>query len=220
MSLNIPARAYSQYRNKPKFMAWLDIAHKLGGDIEAAAIAVRNSYDIDSAEGEQLDVIGRIVVVDRGFISDIPLGQVSFTPDGMDGPQCGDDDAMMTEATAATDSAMSDSIFRLAIKAKIAKNNGDATIPAILRQVDTLIPNLDYVAVVDDVGNMEFAIEFAGEVDSVTRWALFNADLIQRPSGVQFNGFRELTDLAMFGDDDAMFGSFGLDSDTMFARFD
>lgn len=203
--MNIPPRAYAQYRNKPKFMAWLDIAHKMGGDIESAALAVRRSYDIDTAAGESLNVIGRIVVVDRGFISDIPLGQLSFADVDMEPAQCGDDSAMMSEMTAATDSTMSDAIFRLAIKAKIAKNNGDATIPSILDQVDQLIPGLRYVAIAD-YGDMTFAIEFQGDVDAVLRWALFNADLIQRPAGVQFDGFIELSDFTQFGDEAAMFG--------------
>lgn len=210
--MNIPPRAYAQYRTKPKFMAWLDIAHKMGGDIESAALAVRNSYNIDTAEGDALDVIARIVVVDRGFISDIPLGQVSFTPTGMNPPQCGDDDAMMSEETAATDSVMSDAILRLVIKAKIAKNNGDATIPSILRQASELIPGLRYISVAD-YGDMRFAIEFQGDVDSILRWALFNADLIQRPAGVEFEGFIELNDFVQFGDADAMFG----DADSMFS---
>lgn len=216
--MNIPGRAYAQYRNKPKTMAWMDICHRLGGDIDAAAQAVRKSYDIDTAQGAVLDVIARIVVIDRGFISDIPLGQVSFTPDGMDQPQCGDDTAMMAETTAATDSVMSDAILQLAIKAKIAKNNGDATIPSILRQVNNLIPDLDYVAVVNDIGDMTFGIEFSGSVDSVLRWALLNADLVQRPAGVQFLGFSELTDFAMMGGEDAMFNN--EPNDTMFSRFE
>lgn len=211
--MNIPRRAYAQYREKPKFMAWLEIAHKLGGSIESASEAVRKSYDIDKAEGEVLNVIGRIVVVDRGFISDIPLGQVSFAEDE-DAPQFGDVDAMMSEETAASDSTMSDEIFRIAIKAKINKNNGDATIPSILRQVNNLIPTLGYVAVVEDSGDMSFNIEFQGEVSNILRWALFNADLIQRPAGVQFNGFQELTDVIFFGDEDAMFTSF---DDVVFA---
>ena len=215
--MNIPGRAYSQYRNKLKMMAWLDIAHRLGGDVDAAAQAVRKSYDIDTAQGAVLDVIARIVVIDRGFISDIPLGQVSFAPDEMDQPQCGDDTAMMAETTAATDSVMSDAILRLAIKAKIAKNNGDATIPSILRQVNNLVPDLDYVALAD-LENMSFSIEYSGFVDSITRWALLNADLIQRPAGVEFLGFTELTDFAMMGDEDAMFND--EPNDTMFSRFE
>lgn len=211
--MDIPRRAYSQYRDKPKFMAWLEIAHKLGGNIELAAEAVRKSYDINTAEGEILNVIGRIVVIDRGFISDIPLGQVSFAEDD-DAPQFGDIDAMMSEETAASDSTMSDEIFRIAIKAKINKNNGDATIPSILRQVNNLIPTLGYVAVVEDSGDMSFRIEFQGEVSNILRWALFNADLIQRPAGVEFNGFQELTDVTFFGDADAMFTSF---DDVVFA---
>lgn len=206
MTLKIPPRAYAQYRNKPKFMAWLDIAHRMGGDIESAAQAVRMSYDIDTAVGEQLDVIGRIVVVDRGFISDIQLNQVIFSDDNSSAPQFGDEDAVFSSSSVATDSVMSDGLYRLAIKAKIAKNNGDATIQSILRQVYALSDDITYLSVIDGQ-DMSFSIEFQGNVDNLTRWALFNYNLIQKPAGVQFLGFVELGSFHVFtGYDDTQFG--------------
>lgn len=203
--MKIPARAYAQYRTKPKFMAWLNIAHEMGGSIEAAAEAVRRSYDIDTAEGEQLDVIGRIVVIDRGFISNIPLGQYMCTPDSMEQPQCGDSDVMCSQASVASDSVMSDALFRIAIKAKIAKNNGDATIPAILAQMKLMLPGATYLRVIDNQ-DMTFDIEYGGKFTDLERWALLNVDLIQRPHGVKLNGFVEKFDIIQFGDPTKQFG--------------
>lgn len=209
--ITIPARAYSQYRNKPKFMAWLKIAHEMGGDIVSAAEAVRNSYDIDSAEGEVLNVIGRIVDIDRSFIANIQLGQVYFADD--DSSMCGQDGIMMTQETAESDSSMSDEIFRIAIRAKISKNNGDATIHSILEQFNNLIPNLTYISVIDGE-DMSFSIEFQGDVSDILRWALFNVDLIEKPAGVNFKGFKELSsDVVLFGESNAMFG----DDDSVFS---
>lgn len=194
--INLPNRVYSQYRNKPKFVDWMNIARKLGGDIESAAEAVRNSYDIDSAEGEQLDVLARIVVIDRGFIANIPLNQYRFAASTDIQPRMGGG-ATMSAKTASSDSLMSDGILRIAIRAKIAKNNGDATIPSILKQMMAIAPGIEYLSVIDNQ-NMTFAVEFSGEVDILTRWALFNADLIQRPQGVQFLGVAEATGVYRF----------------------
>lgn len=214
--ITLPSRIYSQYRTKPKFVDWMNIARTLGGDIDSAAKAVRDSYSIDTAEGEKLDVLARIVVIDRNFIADIDLGQVSFADDA-DAVQCGDDVAQMAGSTAATDSTMSDGLLRIAIRAKIAKNNGDATINSILRQMDSIVPNAEYLSVID-TGDMTFTVEVAGEIDNLTRWALFNVDLIQRPQGVRFRGFLELTDVdyfapdafaEQFGDEDVMFTYLG-----------
>src|SRR5690606_38737553 len=106
---NVPARAYSQYRDKPKFMDWLSIARKMGGELAAAAIAVRESYDIDKAEGEQLDVIGRIVVFPRDFIGQLTMQTAEF--DLSDGAECGDDSAVFSEARASDDAQMSDGLY-------------------------------------------------------------------------------------------------------------
>ena len=194
--MNLPNRIYSQYRSKTKLVDWMNIARKLGGDIESAAQAVRSSYDIDSATGEQLDVLARIVVIDRGFIENIPLDQHRFKPDSDTQTRMGGS-ATMSAKTASSDTLMSDGILRIAIRAKIAKNNGDATIPSILKQMMAIAPGIEYLSVIDNQ-NMTFAVEFSGEVDTLTRWALFNADLIQRPQGVQFLGVAEATGVYRF----------------------
>lgn len=194
--MNLPNRIYSQYRSKPKFVDWMNIARKLGGDIESAAQAVRSSYDIDSATGEQLDVLARIVVIDRGFIANIPLSQYRFAASTDVQPRMGGG-ATMSAKTASADTLMSDGILRIAIRAKIAKNNGDATIPSILKQMMAIAPGIEYLSVVDNQ-NMTFGIELSGDVDLLTRWALFNADLIQRPQGVQFLGIAEKSDFYRF----------------------
>jgi len=194
--INLPSRIYSQYRSKPKLVDWMNIARVLGGDIESAAEAVRNSYDIDSAEGEQLDVLARIVVLDRGFVSNIPLNQYRFAASTDIQPRMGGG-ATMSAKTAASDTIMSDGLLRIAIKAKIAKNNGDATIKSILRQMMIIAPGIEYLAV-NDNQDMTFGIEFSGDIDSLTRWALFNSNLIQRPQGVKFLGITEKTDFYRF----------------------
>jgi hypothetical protein len=194
--INLPNRIYSQYRSKPKLVDWMNIARKLGGDIGSAAQAVRSSYDIDTATGEQLDVLARIVVIDRGFIANIPLDQHRFKPDSDTQTRMGGS-ATMSAKTASSDTLMSDGILRIAIKAKIAKNNGDATITSILKQMMAIAPGIEYLSVIDNQ-NMTFAIEFSGEVDILTRWALFNADLIQRPQGVELLGVAEATGVYRF----------------------
>lgn len=208
---NVPERAYSQYRNQPKFMDWLAIARKMGGEIAAAAVAVRESYDIDKAEGEQLDVIGRIVVFPRDFIGQIAMETAEF--DLSDGAECGDDSAVFSEARVSDDAKMADDLYRLAIKAKIMKNTGDATIESIIEQMVFLVgPKFLRI---NDTEDMRFTIEFAGDISETERWALFNVDLIQKPQGVRFGGFLELNAMVEFDDSDMEFG----DDEVMFSDF-
>lgn len=211
--MGIPDRIYAQYRTKPKAVAWFNIARRMGGDLDAAAEAVRKSYDIDSAEGEVLDVIGRIVVAERGFLGDTELFPGLFILD--DGAEFGDDSgAMFSALTIDTDSEMSDALYRLYIKAKIIKNNSDATIESILDSMNFLLPKAEVLKVVDGE-DMSFSIEFYGAITPLERWALINAKLVPKPQGVRFNGFLEGYQYVEFGDVDAEFG----DTDAQFVGF-
>ena len=210
--MNIPDRIYAQYRDKPKAFAWYEIAEKLGGSIEAAAQAVRKSYDIDTAVGEQLNVIGRIVVAPRSFVGSMPMNPGLF--DLTDGDEFGDDEAMFSVLTIDQDGQLSDELYRLVIKAKIVKNNGDTTIENILDGMNFLLPNADVLRVTDGE-DMSFSIEFYGEITNLERLALLNADLVPKPQAVRFNGFLEGFDMVEFGDMDAEFG----DEDAEFAGY-
>lgn len=200
---NVPQRAYAQYRNQPKFMDWLAIARRMGGSIYDAAVAVRQSYNIDRVEGVQLDVIGRIVVFPRDFIGQLTMQTAEF--DLTDGAECGDDEAVFSAARVSDDAHMADGLYRLAIKAKIMKNTGDATIESIIEEMAFLVgPKFLRI---NDPGDMRFSIEFAGDLTELERWALFNANLVQIPQGVLFMGFQELTNLAEFDDQEMEFGN-------------
>lgn len=206
--MNIPGRIYAQYRNKPKAVDWYAICRTLGGEIDAAAQAVRGSYDIDGNVGAQLDVIGRIVVADRNFLSATPLVVSQF---GDVDAEFGDLDAVFSALSIGTDTQMSDDFFRLVIRAKIVKNNGDATIESILDGMTFLIPGANVIRVIDGE-DMSFAIEFSGNITDLERWALLNARLVQKPQGVRFNGFLDSYIPSEFGDVDAEFG----DTDAQF----
>lgn len=199
----IPDRIYAQYQNKPKAVAWYAIARALGGSIEAAAEAVRKSYDIDSAEGEVLNVIGRIVVVPRSYLgaADMHPGMFDLT----DGSEFGDEEAMFSPLTIDQDGQLSDDLYRLVIKAKIVKNNGDATIENILSGMNFLLPHAEVLRVTDGE-DMSFSIEFYGEISDLERFALLNAGLVPKPQAVRFNGFLEGLGMYEFGDTDAEFG--------------
>ncbi|RIY41938.1 DUF2612 domain-containing protein [Neopusillimonas maritima] len=208
---NVPKRAYSQYRNQPKFMDWLAIARRMGGSISDAAVAVRESYDIDKARGAQLDTLGRIVVFNRDFIGQLTMQTAEF--DASDGAECGDEEATFSEARVSDDAQMADDLYRLAIKAKIMKNNGPATIESIIEEMVFLVgPSFLRI---NDLEDMRFSVEFAGDITELQRWALFNANLIQIPQGVLFMGFFELTSMVEFDDADSEFG----DDEAQFSDF-
>lgn len=201
--MNIPDRIYAQYRNKTKTVDWINIATEMGGSLVDAAEAVRHSYAIDDVGGELLNVIGRIVVIDRNYFGVVQLNPGLFAL--LDGDEFGDEEAAFSELTTDIDSEMSDALYRLAIKSKIIKNNSDASIEAILEGMNFLLPNANILRVTDGE-DMTFSIEFYGVITDLERWALLNANLVAKPQAVRFNGFLEGHDYVQFGDSHTQFG--------------
>lgn len=203
MSLTLPDRIYAQYRTKPKAMEWYKITRSLAAELGSAVDAVRVMYNIDTAVGAQLDIIGRIVVIDRAF-----TGQVALDP-GLfaltDGDEFGDTEAVFAALFVDQDNQMSDDLYRLVIKAKIIKNNSDATIDSILFGMNFLLPNAEFLRVTDGE-NMSFSIEFYGNITELQRYALLNSQLVPKPQGVRFGGFLEGFEYVEFGDDELEFG--------------
>lgn len=206
MSLTLPDRIYAQYRTKPKAMAWYAITRKLAAELGSTVDAVRVMYNIDTAVGEQLNIIGRIVVVNRAFVGQIALDPALFA--NPDGDEFGDTSAVFAALFVDQDQQMSDDLYRLVIKAKIIKNNSSATIEEILQGCNFLLPNADFVRL-SDGEDMSFNIEFYGEITELERYALLNANLIAKPQGVLFNGFLEGFDYVQFGDTESEFGDTG-----------
>ena len=197
-------KLYAQYRGKPTAIGLSNIPLDFRQQIVTAANFVRDSYDIDSNSGEALNVIGRIVDRDRGFIETISFEVYQMNEDG--DYEMGDDSIQMSSDTVAGDSELSDEYYRYLIKAKIVKNNSDATIDDILTVINTAIPSINALRLVDGE-DMTFSIEFYGEIDAIARDLLLSGDLTPRPQGVKFNGFLEGAGIVeMNGDGDFEMG--------------
>lgn len=182
-------RIYAQYRTKPKAVQWYEITRQLSDGLSNTIWAVRNSYGIDNARGELLNVIGRIVVAGRNFTAQPELFPGLF--DLTDGAEFGDDDAVFSELSVGQDGAMSDDLYRLVIKSKIAKNNGDSTTESILDAVSFLLPKATDLRLVDN-DDGDFYIEYKGQMTNLEKWALTNSDLVPKPLGITFTGFIEV----------------------------
>lgn len=67
------SRVYAQYRDKPNLVAWLLINAAIANTFEAVLEKIAASYDIDNADTNQLDVIGRIVGIGRYYAAGATL---------------------------------------------------------------------------------------------------------------------------------------------------
>jgi hypothetical protein len=203
--MNIPDRIYAQYRTKPKAVAWYNITKSLAAELESAANAVRLMYEIDTALGAQLDILGRIVVIDRNYIAPVDMPVTQFAATSNSPGEFGDTSAMFSALSTDADTALTDELYRLIIKSKIIKNNSDATIESILFGMNFLLPNAEVLRITDGE-DMSFSVEFYGNITETERYALLNSTLVPRPQGVRFGGFLEAYGYVQAGDDTMQFG--------------
>ena len=195
----MPDRIYAQYRDKPKAVAWYGITPTLAAEIEAAAEQVRTSYDIDTALSQSLDVIGRIVVIDRGFESQIITDPFQWgeTDSDTNPIQFGGLNIMWQPTSTVISNEVSDAIFRKLIRAKIVKNNSQATLDDIVTGLE-FITGISPITVIDNE-DMTFSVSFWDTLDDISRFVITTFDILPRPQGVQFLGYTEETTLTKWG---------------------
>ena len=190
-------RIYAQYGDKPKAVKWLDIVPDMGEQISAVYEDVRNSYDIDANEGEQLNVIGRIVGIDRSFESQVFYDvDTSFGADN-DASQFGGIDSQFETTGKSISNDVSDSIYRVLLKAKIAKNNSDATLDGIVHAL-SYITSSSPIQVIDNE-DMTFSVSFGSELTDIERFVFDTFDIVPRPQSVRFLGYVDEESITQFG---------------------
>lgn len=149
-------RVYAQYRDKPKFIEWMGIVGEIANEFEPVLFGISSSYDIDSATTFELDVLGVIVGVNRSFEAILGLPSQSLNNDA----------------------------YRLLIRAKIARNNGDATLDSTILGLRFVVATDDIT--IDDPEDMSFSINF-GVLTTLEKQVLAAFDIIQRPQGVNIS---------------------------------
>jgi len=183
------SRVYAQYRNKPKAFEWIAINGDLGNEIEAAYQDIILSYDIDSANTDELDVLGRIVVISRSFEALVPVESFLFGA-----AQFGAAQFRVGQGT--TDQELNNDIYRLLIKAKIAKNTNDATLDGIINALDFIIETTDIK--IDDPEDMSFSVIF-DTLTQLEKLVLATFNIVPKPQGVRFTGYTDLSSVTQFG---------------------
>jgi len=205
IKVTILDRLYSQYKNKPKIAKLIKAYQDVFEDIDKQANYVINSYNIDNADSDQLDVIGDIVGVSRGYTSGITYVGSSFG--GFEGVTVTSQFGGMqfTGAGYIIQPNTSNIIYRSLIQAKIIKNNYNATIEDILRGLE-LITGHNNIELIDNE-DMSFSINFNFKLNPLQILILevFGKKIIQRPQGVRFDGYIDNLEITSFGN--GQFGS-------------
>lgn len=174
----------SEHADKPRYMAMVSAVARCFVDAQNGLAAMPQAFDLDDAEGVQLDAVGLWVGVSRNVAA--PLAGVYFSFDttgvGFDqgvwkGPF--DPDTGVT--------SLDDDTYRLLIRARIGANHWDGTLAgskAILSQVfggDTHV-------FIQDNQDMSITVGIAGKVPSALFLALLSGGYIPiKPQAVRVN---------------------------------
>lgn len=192
-----------QYNGKPKAAATI---RAITEQIVASGIYtdVLNAYNIDTAVGAQLDVIGKYVGVDRFFSVTDPVDYFAFTDYVEADPDSEDKYGLVTYANFETevgngvlnynsvltiDNKLVDDDYRVIIKLKIIQNNSNHS----HRSIDDSIFEFFGDAVrPDSIGNMQMTYFITSQLTPVIQAALIK-NILPRPMGVGLNLIKNVT---------------------------
>lgn len=145
----------SQHKTKPKFKAWLSSALSIVNDGMTATKLMPDNFDIDTAIGKQLDVLGEIIGRSR---------IVNFQPADGSSPVLDDED------------------YRLILKAKIAQNQWDGTIPQVYKTWRSLFPDMNLYVL--DNQDMTMSALLDGQLDPIATELVTAGYIIPKSLGV------------------------------------
>jgi hypothetical protein len=159
---SLPATYYqnlitSQYQGSPKFMAMTAALLQPLFDLIACLLTFQDAFDLDTAEGNQLNMLGQSVGVPR-TVTFIPTGGVSPVLD--------------------------DPTYRLLLKARIGWNQFSGNLAGIQALWANLFPS--GMIVVDDSQRMSATIILTGSFTSIIIDLINFGWLIPRPQGVLY----------------------------------
>jgi hypothetical protein len=178
----------SEHNQKPNYMAAVEALLRPLCCILDELAAIPLMFDVDTALGQQLDIVGLWVGATRNVYTPLTGVYFSFDTPGLgfdEGVWYGPFDAL----TGLT--VLPDEHFRTLIKAHIAANNWDGTIGGARAIWDFLFAGQGLTVIIQDNEDMSMLmglLSSSGQIDAVTK-ALFGAGYLDlKPCGVQIVG--------------------------------
>ena len=201
----------TEHQDKQNFMAMIGMTCQPFADLTAVYKCMMTLFDVDTANGEQLDVIGQWVGITRNVLEPLPSIWFSF---GIEGLGFGQGYWYGKYVQASTEYELSDNYYRLAIKMKILNNHWNGTIPQAYSIADVLLAAFGYQLFIQDNEDMSMDIGLlgAGEPDLLTQSMMLDGLFDIRPAGVLINHYYVQSGplpIFAFGIDNQYFAGFG-----------
>nr|WP_254456769.1 DUF2612 domain-containing protein [Brevibacillus sp. HD1.4A] len=148
----------SQHRNRPKYISWASALLSKVDDAVNVANSIPSAFDIDNAVGAQLDIDGQIIGRSRYLPFQLPDG---------------------------TSPMLDDQNYRIALKAKIAMNQWDGTVPRVYEIWKQLFP--DATLIITDNQDMSMKATIQGSLGLQSVYLVTLGYIIPKPSGVRLD---------------------------------
>lgn len=177
----------SEYNQQPDFVAMITAVLQPVADSMAVIVSLPAAFDVDDAVGDQLDVVGQWVGVSRNI--SVPLTGVYFSFD--DATLGFDQGTWFSPFDPNTGLVvLPDENYRTLIRARIARNQWDGTIPGAYNVWNTAFAGTGIGILIQDLENMHMIQALTGPVpDAVTR-ALFQGGYLSlKPDGVHVDAY-------------------------------
>lgn len=176
----------SEHNQKPKFMALVGMMVQAFADNAALLNAlVSGKFDLDTALGAQLDIIGLWVGVSRNLSVAITGTGFTWTTAGLGWGQGSWGDSGTTQVV-----RLDDAHYRTLLRAKIAANHWDGTIPGAYDVWNILFEGTGYSIQIVDNGDMTMQMGLIGPTPDALTLALFEGGYLDlRPAGVQITSY-------------------------------
>lgn len=172
----------SAHHTKPAFVATVRTTIDPLAKLQAELSALPTAFDLDSAVGVQLDVCGEWIGLSRNIPT--PLIGVYFAW-GTVGVGWGEGSWKAQFDSVDGLTSLPDDLYRLVLKARVALNHWDGSIPGAYAAWNTIFSN-DLVLSIQDHQDMSITVGLSGAaIDAAMRSLLINGQLEFKPSGVR-----------------------------------
>lgn len=173
----------SQHADKPRFVATVDLVTEHAVNNQALLAAFPTLFDLDQAVGDQLDVIGEWVGIGREIKT--PLSGIYFA---FDTPGLGWDQGYWKRPFDPTQGLTSllDEPYRLLLRATIALNRWDGSLPQAVAAVEPLFPSNGVL--IQDNQDMSMTVAVGGPaLDVISAALLTGGYLALKPGAVRIS---------------------------------
>lgn len=177
----------SEHNQRLKFMTMVTSIAQVMADIIVLIQSIPGKFDFDTAEGAELDVLGLWIGASRNVA--VPLSNVYFSLDtaglGFDQGTWWSTGDSVTQLVTLPDDA-----YRTLLRARIANNTWDGTIPGAYAAWDLLFAGTGVDVLIQDYQNMHMAFALTGTPPDAVTLALFTGGYLNlRPAGVRIDGY-------------------------------